>query len=67
MADQGSNPPVSIAETRAREFLTEIQEKPFIAMVMSEGDVRVFTRGLDDTTMQKISGLIEQITSRPTA
>jgi hypothetical protein len=55
--------PTSLPDRKATEFLTDLAEKPFIALVLSDSEVRVFSKGLDEATMKKVEGLIEQITS----
>jgi hypothetical protein len=63
-----ANDPTSLPRRAAHRFLDDLAEAPFIALVLSDGDVRVYTKGLDDETMEQVASLIATITaSRPTS
>lgn len=55
--------PTSIPTERARRFLKELAEAPFVALVFSADDVRVYSKGLDDETLQQVERLVQHINS----
>lgn len=44
---------------RARRFLREVAEVPFLAFVFTDGALKVYTKGMTDDQLRTIEGLVE--------
>lgn len=53
----------SLAERRASNFLKKLAHAPFVAIVFEDGDAKVFTKGLDEESAQRIHSFVEELRS----
>lgn len=63
MADDSTR---SLPTERARRFLRDLADTPFVALVFSADDVRVYSKGLDDETLQQVERLVKHINTSET-
>lgn len=53
----------SVGEQRAKRFLNDIVEMPFVAIVFDDEHTQVYTKGLSEESLRKIQAAVELITS----
>lgn len=58
-----SDTPRSLPTERAQRFLRDLADAPFVALVFSADDVRVYSKGLDDETLKQVERLVTHINS----
>ena len=53
---------LSLDLERSRKFLRQLAEDPFIAVVVTDGEVRVFSKGIEPDHLDRIKNVLTQIT-----
>jgi transcriptional accessory protein Tex/SPT6 len=61
MAATDSAPTPNVASQRAKRFLREVAEVPFIAFVFTDGQMKVYTKGMNDGQLREIEKLVADL------
>jgi hypothetical protein len=62
MATARNDEPALLSVEKARRFLRQLEEDPFIALVVTdEGEVRIFSKGIEDDHLARIRDVLRTI------
>lgn len=53
--------PVRLGTQRAKRMLRDLQDAPFVVLAFTDGELRIYTKGLDDAAMRKVEELVEDL------
>lgn len=52
---------VSLDVERSRKFLNLLAEEPFVAVVVTDGEVRVFSKGIEPDHLERIKQVLRDL------
>lgn len=56
-----SDEPTRLGTARARRMLSDLKEAPFVVLAFTDGELRVYAKGLDEAALQKVQELVEDL------
>lgn len=60
--DEETNEVASLDRERARKFLKQLAEDPFVAVVVTEtGEVQIFSKGIEPDHLDRIKSVLESL------
>lgn len=52
---------ISLDVERAKRFFQKLADEPFVCVVVAEGEIQIYSKGMDDNAMTRIRNLLHEI------
>lgn len=53
--------PARLGTKRAKQMLQDLVDAPFVVLAFTDGQLKVYAKGLDEEAMQKVNDLVEDL------